>query len=519
MRELARYYQETRRAHPEDRLLLLFDIDGTILDIRYPMLHVLGWYDLVHGTDFFSGLEVNAIDSHEDDISHLFERAGIPKKKAGEIRLWYRKHLWSDATSMASCVPFRGVLEIIRWFQLQPGTFVGLNTGRSESMREITLKSLNRLGAEFRVSFDPDLLHMSAGSAIQNVLDAKVDAIRLFELSGYHVFAVVDNEPVVLDAVARAFRERTQRPASRGGILLLHAETIFQSGRELLPATVRTGTGYDPGQLVSAGSLPRPVEFVWCGADGSESLAHFLTTPIRWVEVDVQLHPLTREPVLRSDSYAARPPNVWEPVLRLEDALALIRDAGRAVKLSLREGDLSLREGDSLLARVVEQVDALGFDESDLWFNGPLGCLREPSICDLARLKPGAVIQVPVDFLGPLALGTPERAIEIVETLSAWGVNRMSVGWGTPNKLELIDLLDDRRVDLDICDVKGLEAFLQAVLLGPRSITSDFDFIQPGLASQGPGSKVPSHDPSGEGSGTPTAPCEPRLEMSLLAGR
>ena len=44
--------------------------------------------------------------------------------------------------------PFRGVLEVIRWFQLQPNTEVGLNSGRPEDLRAETLTTLNRLGAE-----------------------------------------------------------------------------------------------------------------------------------------------------------------------------------------------------------------------------------------------------------------------------------------------------------------------------------------------------------------------------------
>ena len=44
---------------------------------------------------------------------------------------------------LAAHRPYRGVLEVIRWFQLQPATFVGLNTGRPEQLRDETLRSLN----------------------------------------------------------------------------------------------------------------------------------------------------------------------------------------------------------------------------------------------------------------------------------------------------------------------------------------------------------------------------------------
>ena len=54
---------------------------------------------------------------------------------------------------------------VIRWFQLQPRTRVALNTGRPESMRELTLGSLNALGALFRVVKIP-VLAAAAGHGL-----------------------------------------------------------------------------------------------------------------------------------------------------------------------------------------------------------------------------------------------------------------------------------------------------------------------------------------------------------------
>jgi hypothetical protein len=42
--------------------------------------------------------------------------------------------------------PYPGALEVIRWFQLQESTFLGLNTSRPERLRADTLHSLNALG-------------------------------------------------------------------------------------------------------------------------------------------------------------------------------------------------------------------------------------------------------------------------------------------------------------------------------------------------------------------------------------
>ena len=38
--------------------MIMFDIDGTILDMRYMIVHVLKAYDSEHGTDLFHGLTI-----------------------------------------------------------------------------------------------------------------------------------------------------------------------------------------------------------------------------------------------------------------------------------------------------------------------------------------------------------------------------------------------------------------------------------------------------------------------------
>jgi hypothetical protein len=87
MAQLARHYAHVRSTHPTDRLLVMFEIDGPIIDQRRP---------------------------------------------------------------------YPGALEVIRWFQLQESTFVGLNTSRPERLRSDTLHSLNAMGRHVRVKFHDD---------------------------------------------------------------------------------------------------------------------------------------------------------------------------------------------------------------------------------------------------------------------------------------------------------------------------------------------------------------------------
>ncbi len=57
MTELASHYEKVRDQHPQDRLIILFDIDGTILDSRHLVHHVLQAFDEEHGTSFSRGFK------------------------------------------------------------------------------------------------------------------------------------------------------------------------------------------------------------------------------------------------------------------------------------------------------------------------------------------------------------------------------------------------------------------------------------------------------------------------------
>ena len=71
-----------------------------------------------------------------------------------------------------------------------------------------------------------------------------------------------------------------------------------------------------------------------------------------------------------------------------------------------------------------------------------------------------------------------------------WGVNRFSLSWLTPEKRRLFDQMNQWGFEVNIYDVPDLEAFLQATLLLPRSITSDFNFPKWNYYGQGSGENL-----------------------------
>jgi len=459
MRRLADHYARFRRAYPEDRLLIVFDIDGTILDLRHMVRYVLLDYDREHATDLFHGLSVDEVDVHENRVEEFLAGRALPAETREHVLAWYLERRWQPESVLAAHRPYRGVLEVIRWFQLQPETFVGLNTGRPEWLRDETLRSLNELGREYRVEFGSDLLVMNEQGGEGDVLDSKVDGIRRFADAGYRTFAVVDNEPAVIAALADADES--------GEILFLQAQTLSESRRVPTPRTVR-GRSYDLTALVTEGDLPHHVQLVWHGVNDEANIRQFLGSRVHWAECDVRRDPLGRV-VLRHDSFERTPWNRDEPVLLLDDLLTRLQQYDRGAKLDLKEGD-------AVLDDVLAVVDPLGFDDANLWFNTRIEALGEDGVRRLAAAHPDAIIQCPVDFLAPLVLAAPERAWDTISLFTGWGVNRFSVSWAGEHARALLECLEDFGCEVNLYAVPDLEAFLRAALLLPTSITTDFNF-------------------------------------------
>jgi hypothetical protein len=57
-----------------------------------------------------------------------------------------------------------------------------------------------------------------------------------------------------------------------------------------------------------------------------------------------------------------------------------------------------------------------------------------------------------------------------------WGINRFSIRWQTTHLRQFFDQMDEWGFEVNLDQVVDLEAFLQAVLLSPHSITSHFNF-------------------------------------------
>ena len=77
--------------------------------------------------------------------------------------------------------------------------------------------------------------------------------------------------------------------------------------------------------------------------------------------------------------------------------------------------------------------------------------------------------------MAPLILVMPDRAREILGSLSEWGINRVSVKWDNLARRQVLDSLENWGYEVNIYNVPDLESFLKAALLLPTSLTADFD--------------------------------------------
>ena len=61
--------------------MILFDIDGTILDMCYLLFYVLKAFDKEHKTSFFQKLQLSDIIVHENQVDHLLKNSNIHQRR------------------------------------------------------------------------------------------------------------------------------------------------------------------------------------------------------------------------------------------------------------------------------------------------------------------------------------------------------------------------------------------------------------------------------------------------------
>ena len=217
MHALAKHWQRMREKYPEEKLAVVFDIDGTIIDTRHTQLYLLQAFDLEYshryGGLLFEHVSLHDITCYENFMAKQLEKWGYEPEVVASFIEFYHRNRWSENVLVASETAYPRVINLIEILDRQHETIVALNTGRCESMRTSTLKSLAQMSPG---TFREEWLKMNPNGWTQVHLSKQM-AIEEIERQGAKVIAMIDNEPSNLNRLAHLEHE----------VLLLHADTIY----------------------------------------------------------------------------------------------------------------------------------------------------------------------------------------------------------------------------------------------------------------------------------------------------
>lgn len=428
--------------------------------MRQMVCDVLKSYDREHATAWFRRLEPSHVTAHENQLLNWLASYDLPEAEVPRIHQWFLDRRWEKQSIVAMHAPFQGVIEVLRWFQLQPLTEVALLTGRPEALREDTLRCLEVLGAPHRVCFDSNLLFMNPEGWEKNVSSNKARGISLLKEQGKIPFAFIDNEPANLKSIASLDPD--------GEILLLHADTIFESKRSFAPPGTVVGRDYRLDKLVDRVSeLPNRVQLVWHGANTPHDFERALLARVQWVEIDVRSEATVHRPIVRSRALHEAPWSQGEEPFLLRQALEMAASGSKGIKLDIK-GDAEL------LTRVIDEVNAF-FPQRRLWFNARLEDAGRQGFARLRDAFPNAILQCPADWLVPFIFADPKTATNLAEQIRSWGIDRFSFVWDPKRMGVVLDFMEKRGHETNLYRVPDLEGFLHAAMLLPTSITTDFE--------------------------------------------
>ena len=442
--ELAAHTDRMRREHPEDELLVLFDVDGTLLDLRIGLLDLLNHHDRVRGTQHFASLAPQDLEPDEGGLRRLLERLGLPHAERDELLVELERLSWSPRAVLGAHQPFVGMLEVLRWFKHQPHVHVAANSSRGEDRREETEQVLATLGAHYGLRLSPDFAHLSGRLQGESIADASARGVEHFRRQGFRVIAVVDDRPDVLTSIGETLRDPDLK--------LVHAGGLVRS----LPAST-----------APSGGSTQPARVVWRGLETVEDLGHFLGSSVGWAEIvldksatgDLMVAPRERRAQLRSGHSAA---------LALEELLGAFAQCDKGLRLVFPRG------AGGLVPRVLRTLQMSSFPERLVSFLGAPEALGEAGFAQLREGNPGASRIAGVSWLSELSAISPDLAAEQLRRLAAWGVTRASIDWTDPWRVRLCEQARAAGLEIDLDAGGALSAYFQAVSDQPISVISEF---------------------------------------------
>lgn len=203
-RVLLNHHERSLQRFPDQRLLVLFDVDDTFLDMRLALTGLLRAYDAAHGSAYFGALDLATIDPFGRGIEDLLVRCRVPAEEQPRVLAWHRNERHRNDINRLAHVPYRGLLELAGWLHRQPRTAVGINSARPEFLRQDTLRCLNDLALDSSLRFVDELAWFTPHGWRDDVGASKLSAIAQAEQRGERVIAMIDSNLAVLASLAAA---------------------------------------------------------------------------------------------------------------------------------------------------------------------------------------------------------------------------------------------------------------------------------------------------------------------------
>lgn len=450
---LASHYEAALRKYPGDRFLLVCDIDGTVLDMRQAIRSTLLEFDVRNGTRYFESVSLTDVDGNEESLQNLFERLQIPSAVRLAAGFECAGTALSEETILSAHRRFNGILDLIRWFQSQPDTYVALLTARPERSRVDTRRILSVLEKQYSVQFPDHLIYMKPCEPKQPIWESKVNGIKHFAQAGFHVFAAIDSKSENLRAMRKA------NPGTE--ILLLQTEDVEKLLEQQMGGWSRR-RAFQPEVLSPEAAPSGPVCFIWDWKDmAEEAFLRFLSSNIQWIKVDAGFF----FPDSDQGRFACA-----RGKADLDFFLTLIRKHNKKLNISLPEDGLSL-------GRIMAVISDYDFEDFNLWFSGGhrRGHRDLKIFKMLARLYPCSIREYSLDSLVLMIEADPTAAKKILKELAHEGIGIFSFDWRTPHRMSILRQLDCWGFHANIRGTDGLGPFLEACLSRPSAITSDFN--------------------------------------------
>ena len=203
-RALLHHHETARRRFPDQRLLVLFDVDGTFLDMRLALTELLRAYDAAHATAHFASLAPTELDPFGRGVEALLERCRVPAAEQPQVLAWYQRHRNAGDMLRLAHAPYRGLLALAAWLHRQPHTAVGINSARPEFLRQDTLRGLNALATGYELIFTDALAWFTPQGWRDDITAAKRAALTHAQRRGERVIAHIDSNGRVLAGLAAA---------------------------------------------------------------------------------------------------------------------------------------------------------------------------------------------------------------------------------------------------------------------------------------------------------------------------